>query len=106
MKRILSCILVLSILFIPVCGAAAYAEDSLGAAAECAGHAFGTFSGVSACVNGNEELHICENNFSDAIFRNYVCGLPGADDGYLSEQESKSVTEIIIDHSMVSSLQG
>ncbi len=94
-------------MLIPVCGGAvAVADDGLGAVTRCAGHELGTFSDVSACVNENGALHICENNFPDAIFRNYVCRLPGADDGYLSDQECKSVTEIIIDHSMVSSLQG
>lgn len=69
-KRTLSRILVLSILFIPVCGGApVYAEDSLEVAAECARHELGTF-GVSVCVNGNGMV-----SFADVVYmKRYLVG--------------------------------
>lgn len=58
--------------FVGLLPAVAEDEHTLGATAACSGHTLSTFSGVPACVNANDELHICENNFPDDNFRNYV----------------------------------
>ena len=81
-------------------------ENSLGASAACEGHALDTFSGVPACVNENGELHICENNFPDEIFREFVLGLTGTDDGYFSAQECGNISQIDVSYSPIESLRG
>ena len=68
--------------------------SSLGASAACDGLVLGTFSGVPACVNGNGDLHICENNFPDEKFRELILGRRDAKDGYLTAQEIEKTTSI------------
>ena len=55
--------------FVGLLPAAAEVESTLGAAAACTGHTLGTFSDLPACVNASGELHLCDNNFPDAGFR-------------------------------------
>ncbi len=76
------------------------AESELGASAACEGHTLGTFNGVPACVNENGDLHVCENNFPDEGFMNYLT-TDGkyqfkADDGYISETECEGIKEVYI----------
>ena len=80
--------------------------DALGASAACPGHTFGTFSGMSACVNEQGELHICENNFPDEKFRNYISGLAGAEDGYFSGEECAAVTYVNVAYQGIHTLRG
>ena len=81
-------------------------EESLGAVNACADHTLGTFSGVPACVNGNGDLHICENNFPDENFRDYVLKLTGGQDGYFTETEGKNISRIYCPVSEIVSLKG
>ena len=81
-------------------------EESLGAVNACADHTLGTFSGVPACVNGSGDLHICENNFPDENFRDYVLKLTGGQDGYFTETEGKSISRIHCPRSEIVSLKG
>ncbi len=74
---------------------AAEANDELGAAKACDGHVLGTFSGVPACVNENGELHICENNFPDEIFRDYISTSNGVEK-YLTKNMAELVTLITL----------
>lgn len=113
MKRVLGILLSPVILMGIVAGPTALAIDqdektsaSLGAATACAGHTFGTFSGVSACINEQGELHICGNNFPDEKFRNYISGLAGAEDGYFSGEECAAVTYINVAYQGIGTLQG
>ena len=95
--------------FVGLLPAAAEGESTLGATAACSGHTLGTFSGVPACVNDwNGGLHICENNFPDNDFRNYVSGsdfnVDG--DGYFIASEIENVKRISCKNLFVDSLQG
>ena len=94
--------------FVGLLPAAAEGESTLGASAACSGYTLGTFSGVPACVNADGELHICENNFPDANFRNYVSGSDFDVDsnGYFSLSEIKSIKEISCESYNIASLQG
>ena len=109
-KRILA--LALAVLLVIPCAFAvsAVAEDehTLGATAACSGHNLGTFSGVPACVNANDELHICENNFPDDNFRNYVSNgdFDVDGDGHFTVSEIEAVKEIRCEDSNIVSLQG
>ena len=89
--------------------AAAEGESTLGATAACSGHTLGTFSGVPACVNDwNGGLHICENNFPDNTFCNYVSNSDFDVDGngYFTVSEIEAVKEIRCEDSNIASLQG
>ena len=94
--------------FVGLLPAVAEDEHTLGATAACSGHTLGTFSGVPACVNANDELHICENNFPDDNFRNYVSNSDFDVDGngYFTVSEIKSVKEMRCANSNIASLQG
>ena len=113
MKRVLGILLSLVILMGIVAGPTALAIDqdektsaSLGAATACAGHTLDKFSGVSACINEQGELHICENNFPDEKFRNYISGLAGAEDGYFSGEECAAVTYVNVAYQGIHTLRG
>ena len=94
--------------FVGLLPAVAEDEHTLGATAACTGHTLGAFNNVPACVNANGELHICENNFPDANFRNYVSGSDFDVDsnGYFSLSEIKSIKEISCESYNIASLQG
>ncbi len=94
--------------FVGLLPAAAEGESTLGATAACSGHTLGTFSGVPACVNANGNLHICENNFPDDIFRNYaMLGDIGKNsNGYFSVSEAEAVKEISFYGAKIKSLKG
>ena len=82
-------------------------EESLGASAACEGHFLGTFSGVPACVNETGDLHVCENNFPNENFRDYVLTLNGADDKYLTTDEISSIEYIsVINNSAITNIYG
>ncbi len=99
LKKAVSALLTLGVLFGTLGGSIVYADaedyerSSLGASAACARHMLGTFSGVPACVNENEDLHICENNFPDNAFREYIENLKGAGDGYFTPEECGKIEE-------------
>ena len=76
MKKVISALLSAALMVTLISGAitvtATEGDSPLGASACCAGHKLGTFSGVTACVNENGDLHVCENNFPDENFKNYI----------------------------------
>lgn len=94
--------------FVGLLPAAAEGESTLGATAACSGHTLGTFNNVPACVNANGNLHICENNFPDDIFRNYaMLGDIGKNsNGYFSVSEAEAVKEISFYGAKIKSLKG
>ncbi len=94
--------------FVGLLPAAAEGESTLGATAACSGHTLGTFNNVPVCVNADDELHICKNNFPDDNFRNYVSngGFDTENNGYFSASEIESVKEIRCENSNIVSLQG
>lgn len=70
-------------------------SEPLGTSTACAGNILGEFSGVPACVNENGELHICENNFPDSAFRNYLRDAFGfTENSYITENKADTVTNI------------
>ena len=110
MKKFLSVLLVISMLA-SLCGVIPItaAEDvpALGAEAACAGHTLGVFGGVPACVDENDGLHICENNFPDREFRRHILmSFAGAEDMYLTEEECRDVKYIKLRYFEVSDLSG
>lgn len=78
--------------------AAAEKEENLGANIACEDHMLGTFSGVPACVNENGDLHICENNFPDKTFCNYILKEYNGQQ-YISYDECKKTETISFDSS-------
>ncbi len=113
-RKSIAAVLTLGILFGILGGSIVYADaedyeqSSLGALAACARHTLGTFSGVPACVNANGDLHICENNFPDNVFREYVANLQGAEDGYFTPGECGKIEESlnVCDDDNIKTLQG
>lgn len=73
---------------------AAGTGEGLGASAACEGHTLGTFSGLPACVNENGELHICENNFPDVIFRSSLSARAFGATGYINEEDYPTTLSI------------
>ena len=86
----------------------------------CEDHTVGTVQGFDACVNAAGELHICENNFPDANFRNWMINVPnltpnnnmnkaindkGAD-GYLSLAELDAVTFMNVTNQGITDVTG
>ena len=87
--------------------AVAEGESTLGAAAACTGHTLGTFNGVPACVNSEGELHICENNFLEERFRNYIkIRFDQNSNNYFSPLEVEAVCTISCRGLIVRSLKG
>lgn len=76
----------------------------LGASAACDGHTLGTFSGVPACVNENGDLHVCENNFPDENFRNYLSTMTIGYTGYYEKDRCPTVLQV--ENRDIYSLQG
>ena len=70
-------------------------DPSLGASSACSGCLLGTFSGVPACVSTDGKLHVCENNFPDPVFREYVATLNGADDDYFTQEGANGIDQIV-----------
>lgn len=71
---------------------AAETEESLGASASCDGCILGGLNGVPACVDSLGNLHVCENNFPDEKFREYLMNtLDINHDGGLSAYETNIV---------------
>ena len=99
-RKSIAAVLTLGILFGILGGSIVYADaedyeqSSLGALAACARHTLGAFSGVPACVNENGDLHVCENNFPDNVFREYVANLQGAEDGYFTPEECNRFDQV------------
>ena len=87
MKKVISSILCVCLAFLCFAGTktevSAAPAESLGASEACAGHTLGTFSGVPACVDSSGNLHVCENNFPDKNFRDYINQQSGGD-GYFT----------------------
>ena len=81
-------------------------EVSLKISAACENHFFDSFANRPACVNENGNLHICENNFPDEIFREYVSGLVGAEDDYFTEDEITDIHTVNVEADGVSDLRG
>ena len=97
--------------FVGLLPAAAEGESTLGATAACSGHTLGTFNNVPACVNADDELHICKNNFPDDNFRQICKPYNGKTydtdwDGHLSYAEIKKVTEINCTSWSIKSISG
>lgn len=80
-------------------------DHDLGASAACEGQNLGIFNGIPACINADEQLHICENNFPDVLFRNYLLERTGANDGYFSQEEAE-FTYIYVSGYKIESLRG
>ena len=70
-------------------GPAALAADA------CASGRTGAFAGQPACVNADGALHLCEKNFPDGLFRDYLAdSFDKNGDGALSETESADVVSV------------
>ena len=91
-------------------------------------HIRGTFNGMEACVDENGNLRICEHNFPDALFREYLitqrpwvheyfepCAALGdaaasvaedADRTYITKEECDNINLVSLYHSDVCSLEG
>jgi Leucine-rich repeat (LRR) protein len=108
-KQSLTLMLVLCILFGILCRGHAALEqtdsDGLGAFVACEGHTLGMFNGVSACINAEGELHICENNVPDDVFRNYLWQRNGSNDQYFSQEEAE-IARIYVSGGKIASLRG
>ena len=109
MKKVISSILCVCLAFLCFAGTktevSAAPAESLGASEACAGHTLGTFSGVPACVDSSGNLHVCENNFPDKNFRDYINQQSGGD-GYFTLQEVNNVTTIFVRKRHLQSLCG
>ena len=71
---------------------AAEIEEQIGASASCDGCILGGLNGVPACVDSFGNLHVCENNFPDEKFREYLMNTLDIDhDGGLSAYETNIV---------------
>ena len=115
-KRVLALSMVFAMLLCTLVGGAAAEgsessiesaeQTSLGALAACVGHTLDTFGGTPACVNENGDLHICENNFPDEKFREYIWRLSGANDGYFTAQECENIIQMDVSYMPIQSLRG
>lgn len=75
-------------------------NNGLGAVESCNNHNLTDFAGVPACVNENGDLHICENNFPDENFREYVINetISHSNADYITKNEAKQVTELFFSY--------
>lgn len=75
-------------------------NNGLGAVEPCTHHSLTEFAGVSACVNDNGDLHICENNFPDENFREYVINetISHSNADYITKNEAEQVTELFFSY--------
>lgn len=88
-------------------GSAQTEEDPLGADGACEGCIYGTFADLPACVNGNGDLHICEHNFPDGVFREYVKENFDQDaDGWLTPNKAAAVRAIRVPSNGIFSVSG
>lgn len=84
----------------------ARSDERLGSDSACTGYAYGSFSGVPACVDQRGNLHICEQNFPDPAFREYVrTEFDWEGDGLLTADESE-ISGIGVDWYNITSLSG
>ncbi len=76
--------------------ASSNSKSSLGASQACVHHSLADFTGVPACVNESGDLHICENNFPDKNFREYVIGktISHSNANYITESEALKVKDL------------
>lgn len=72
-------------------------NNGLGAVESCNHHNLTYFAGVPACVNENGDLHICENNFPDENFREYVINetISHSNADYITKREAEEVTQLL-----------
>ena len=105
---ILALCLIVSGLGIPVAAAPDAAAPAAAARTTAHfGHKIADFNGTPACVNAVGNLHVCEINFPDANFRNYLLtDIRELWDGYLSPAEAENVRKIETPEGNISSLAG
>lgn len=85
----------------------AQSDGPLGADSACVGYTYGSFSGVPACVDQKGNLHICEQNFPDSAFREYVrTNFDWEGDGLLTADECSEINSIWVSSSNITSLAG
>lgn len=70
--------------------------QELGAVIPCENNVLSTVNEVSACTDLDGNLHICNNNFPDTAFREYLLKLDDNNDGYFSSQEYLSIVTITV----------
>lgn len=74
------------------------AVQELEAAVPCENNVLSTINGVSACTAADGDLHICKNNFPDAVFRDYLLKSDDNNDGYFSPQEYLDIVTVTVNH--------
>ncbi len=93
MKKIVSMVLTVVMVFSLMSGVALASPTKA-----CAGKKIGTFNGSQACVDASGNLHICENNFPDEKFRDYINyafdDIDNDDDSLLTEDEVSRILDI------------